>query len=107
MIIFVESFFFAVGRYPIATFVSNKVIVDSDRKTAKVLGLLSIRGVTKPVTLNVKLNKIGDSSISNKLTAGFSATTTINRSDFGMITLLPGLSNLVNLDIEAEAYKVK
>jgi len=95
--------FFDTAEYPVATFVSNKVDVLSPT-TAKVSGLLTLRGVTKPVVLNVKLNKVGVNPISNKNSVGFSATATINRSDFGMTTLIPEISDKVNLDIEAEAY---
>lgn len=97
--------FFDSAQYPKATFVSTKV-TPTGKKSAKVEGLLTVHGVSKPVTLNVKLNKVGDNPITNKMTAGFSATTTIKRSDFGIKTLLPGIGDEVVLTIEAEAYKV-
>ncbi len=96
--------FFSTGNYPLATFVSKKVIVKG-KDRATVSGLLSIRGVAKPVSLEVKFNKSGDSVITDKETVGFTAITTIKRSDFGMTTLLPGLGDTVNLEIQAEAYK--
>jgi polyisoprenoid-binding protein YceI len=68
--------------------------------------LLTVHGVTKPVTLAVKLNKMGENPISNKMSVGFSATAKIKRSDFGIKTLLPGLGDDVTLNIETEAYKV-
>lgn len=96
--------FFNTDKYPTATFTSNKVILIG-KKVAKVQGILTLRGVSKPITLNVKLNNISVSPITNKETAGFSASTTLNRSDYGMNALLPGLSDQVKLEIEAEAYK--
>lgn len=96
--------FFNGGSYPLATFVSKKV-VQNGAKTAKVLGTMTIRGVSKPVVLDVKFNKIGNSIITNKTTAGFTAVGKISRSDFGITTLLPGLGDEVNLIIEVEAYK--
>jgi polyisoprenoid-binding protein YceI len=50
----------------------------------------------------VKLNKVGENMM-KKNTAGFSATTTIKRSDFGMTTYLPALGDEVKLSIESEA----
>lgn len=94
--------FFDVAQYPTATFVSNKVDV-TGKTTANVQGILTLHGVAKPITLKVKLTKVGKSPITDKMTAGFSATTKIKRSDFGINTLLPGLSDDVTLDIEAEA----
>ncbi|MHB1947232.1 MAG: YceI family protein [Gammaproteobacteria bacterium] len=95
--------FFNIAQFPMAKFVSDKVTVSGN--TAKVHGMLTVHGVTKPVTLDVKLNKIGVSPITNKKTAGFTATTTLKRSDFGMNTYLPGLGDEVQINIEAEAYQ--
>ncbi|KTD36139.1 polyprenyl-pyrophosphate binding protein [Legionella nautarum] len=96
--------FFDTAKYPTATFVSNKVDVLSKTK-AKVEGMLTLRGVTKPVTLNVTLNKVGKSPITDKMTVGFTATTTLKRSDFGMKTLIPDVGDEVKIQIGAEAYK--
>ena len=95
--------FFDAAQFPVATFVSDKVNV-TGKDTAKVHGILTIHGVSKPVTLNVKLNKVGMSVVTNKMTAGFSATTKIKRSDFGINEFLPDLGDEVKLDIEVEAY---
>lgn len=95
--------FFDVKKYAEATFVSNKVVV-TGKKTAKVTGILTLHGVSKPVTLNVTLNKIG-MNFHNKKAVGFTATTQLKRSDFGMNKLLPGLGDEVKIEIEAEAMK--
>jgi len=99
-----KPLFFDVEKFPTATFVSDKIDV-TGKKTAKVHGILTIHGVSKPVILNVTLNKIGENPITNKMSAGFSATTTIKRSDFGINTFLPGLGDEVKIEIEAEAHK--
>jgi polyisoprenoid-binding protein YceI len=93
--------FFDVAQFPDATFVSDHVTL-TGKDTAKVTGILTLHGVSKPVTLNVKLNKIGTNPITDKKAVGFSATTTIKRSDFGMETLLPALGDEVKINIEAE-----
>ena len=94
--------FFDTKKYPTATFVSDKVTV-TGKDTAIVKGMLTLRGVTKPVTLKVKLNKIGVSPITNKKTAGFTAIAKLKRSDYGITAYLPGLGDEVKLEIEAEA----
>ncbi len=95
--------FLDVAKYPTAKFVSDKVIAHGN--TAKVQGMLTLHGVTKPVTLNVKLNKSGVSPVTDKMTVGFTASTVIKRSEFGITSYLPGVSDEVKIDIEAEAYK--
>jgi polyisoprenoid-binding protein YceI len=93
--------FFEVDKFPTATFVSDKVTLDGKNK-AKVHGMLTVHGVTKPITLDVTLNKVGVNPITSKKTAGFTAKGKMKRSDFDMTTLLPGLGDDVKLDIEAE-----
>ncbi|MDF3054440.1 MAG: yceI 1 [Gammaproteobacteria bacterium] len=101
--------FFNVAAYPAATFVSDKVEIVKHGKgkskvdKAKVHGTLKLLGVSKPVVLDVKLNKAGVNPINNKKTVGFSATTTLKRSDFGMGAYIPDISNEVKIEIEAEA----
>lgn len=101
-----SKLFFDVDQYPKATFVSNKVTLLS-KDTATVSGILTLRGISKPVDLKVTFNKAGANPVTNKMTAGFSAEGMIKRSDFGMNALLPALGDDVNLNIEAEAYQDK
>jgi polyisoprenoid-binding protein YceI len=96
--------FFDVAKFPEATFVSDKVTL-TGKNTAKVHGILTVHGVSKPITLMVKLNKIGTNPINNKETVGFSALVTLNRSDYGISALLPGLGDKVQINIETEAFK--
>jgi polyisoprenoid-binding protein YceI len=98
--------FFDVKRFPKATFVSDKVDVTS-KTTANVHGILTVHGISKPVTLKVTFNKAGKNPVNDQMTAGFSATTHIQRSDFGIKTLLPNLGDDVTLEINAEAYQPK
>lgn len=90
--------------FPTSTFVSNKIDV-IDKHTLKVHGTLTLHGISKPVALNVIINKIGISPITKKMTVGFTANTILKRSDFGITTYLPGISDQVKINIEAEAYK--
>ena len=96
------SAFLDVKKYPKATFVSTKVIM-TDKNTGTVEGNLTLHGVTKPVVLNVTFNKVGVDPITTLKTAGFSAKTSIMRSDYKMTTYIPSISDEVQLDIEVEA----
>lgn len=80
--------FFWADKYPTVTFKSTKVIPGKDDKHFQVAGDLTIRDVTKPVTLDVEYFGMGPVSIGGHAMgtqAGFSATTTINRKDYGII----------------------
>jgi len=94
--------FFNVDKFPTAKFVSTSVKLVG-KKAAKVSGNLTLLGVTKPVTLDVKLNKHAVNDFTQKMTAGFSATATIKRSEFGMNYGVPGIADNIKLTIEAEA----
>ena len=65
-------------------------------------GDLTIAGVSKPVTLNVTFNGQGNNPFDGSLAVGFSATTTIKRSDFGMTANLPMIGDEVDLRFEIE-----
>ena len=93
--------FFDTANHPTATFVSRSVTVDSDDPTeATVVGDLTLRGVTKPVTIEVDFNQAGEAMGSYK--AGFDGEATIKRSDFGINYALPAVSDEVELHIEGE-----
>ena len=97
--------FFNVEKFPDMTFKSTKVEQTGD-KTAKVTGDLTLHGVTKPVTLDVTLLAAGPYPMDKSITvAGFNATTTIKRSDFGMTTYVPMISDEVEITISTEARK--
>lgn len=74
--------FFDVGQYPAITFTSTKV-TDVTATSAKLHGDLTIHGVTKPVILDLVVHGEGKDPWGN-LRSGFTATTTINRKDFGL-----------------------
>ncbi|HLX53576.1 MAG TPA: YceI family protein [Aquella sp.] len=94
--------FFDATKFPKAVFTSTSVKQKSASKLT-VIGDLTMHGVTKPVTLDVTVNKIGTRPIIMRKGAGFSATAKIKRSDFGMKAYLPGLGDVVDLSIEVEA----
>jgi polyisoprenoid-binding protein YceI len=74
--------FFAVEQYPAITFRSTKV-TEVTPTSAKLHGLLAIRGVEKPVVLDLAIHGEGKDPWGN-IRSGFTATTTINRKEFGV-----------------------
>lgn len=98
--------FFDVARFPTSTFVSKKVQV-LNKTSAIVYGTLTLHGISKPVKLMVTLNKVGESPVTHRMTAGFSASTTIKRSEFGINRYLPSLGDDVVIKIGAEASPEK
>lgn len=95
--------FFDTANHPTATFVSRSVTVDADdADEATVVGDLTLRGVTRPVTIEVEFNQAGP-SMGNTYKAGFDGEATIKRSDFGINYGIPmGLSDEVKLHLEGE-----
>jgi polyisoprenoid-binding protein YceI len=98
--------FFDADKFPLATFQSTAVTSPGPGKLA-VAGDLTIHGVTKPVTLDVTVNKIGTHPMRNVAAAGFDATATIKRSDFGVALYVPNVSDEVTLHITMEAFAPK
>ncbi len=98
------SLFFDSAKYPTATFVSTTINLLS-KDTADVQGNLTLHGVTKPITLHVHLNKMGQNPVNDKMSVGFSADTAINRSDFDIKGFLPMVGDKVHLVIDVEAQK--
>jgi polyisoprenoid-binding protein YceI len=98
--------FFDAAKFPDVTFKSTKVEKTGDQRL-KVSGDLTAHGVTKPVTLDVKLNKIGDNKMKNTTTAGFDADTSFKRSDFGVAAYAPAVSDEVKVHITVSADLAK
>ncbi len=93
--------FFDAGKFPNATFKSTSVAAAGTNKLT-VTGDLTIRDITKPVTLEVTLNGAGEHPMLKKQAIGFSATATIKRTDFGVGAYAPNVSDEVQLRITTE-----
>lgn len=98
--------FFDAEKYPNITFKSTKVEAAGDKKL-RVFGDLTIKGITRPVVLDTTINKIGEQPMAKRAAAGFDATTTIKRSDFGVDKYAPNVSDNVTLRITTEAVVPK
>ncbi|MGN6478994.1 YceI family protein [Luteibacter sp.] len=95
--------FLDAAKYPNVTFKSTKVTAAGKGKL-KVTGDLTVHGVTKPVTLDVTLNKVGPHPMMKVQTVGFDATATIKRSDFGVGAYVPNVSDEIKIRITTEAH---
>jgi polyisoprenoid-binding protein YceI len=73
--------------------------------TAKVVGDLTMHGLTKPVTLDVTFHAAGVNPLDNKYTVGFEASGRLERSDFGINRDVPLVSDRVDLIISAAFEK--
>ena len=75
--------FFDVATYPTITFTSTS-IVTTDSKHGRVTGDLTMRGVTKPIALDVEFIGLSKNPISKANNAAFTALTKINRKNWGL-----------------------
>ena len=95
--------YFASEKFPELKFVS-KTFKKVSEKEYSVTGDLTLKGVTKPVTLTAKFNGTG-TNMQKKTVSGWKVTGTIKRVDFGVGTSGMGLSDDVLLNANAELVK--
>lgn len=93
---------FDAARYPAATFRSTRVEPAGEGRL-KVTGELTVKGTTRPVVLDVTLNKAGEHPMGGRAAIGFDATGTVRRSEFGLGSYVPNVSDEVALRITTEA----
>jgi polyisoprenoid-binding protein YceI len=98
--------FLESAKYPEIVFVSKKV-EKIDATHGKLYGDLTIKGVTKAVVLDLTVNKVGDHPMRKTQAAGFTATTTVHRSEFGVTMFVPAVADDVVIRIEVEAFVPK
>ena len=96
--------FFHVSEFPTMAFKSSKFKFKGDTLVA-VDGDLTLRGVTKPVTLTVDLFKCAPHPMLKKDACGANATTSIKRSEFGMSEFIPFVGDDIKIAFGIEAFK--
>lgn len=99
--------FLNVKEFPQITYKSTKITFRGD-KAATVDGQLTMVGVSKPVTLDVKSINCGIHPMDpkkEKFVCGFDATAKIKRSDFGVKFALPAVGDEMNIALEVEAVR--
>lgn len=95
---------FDAEAFPAARFVGTR-FEPVDAGSARLHGELTLKGVTRPLTLDVRINRIGTHPYTLKATAGFSATATVSRSEFGLDALAGTLADAVVIRIEVEGQR--
>ena len=103
---FMSPDFFGANDEDVVSFSSTGIEVTGDT-TARITGDLTLNGVTKPVVLDAVLNQVGDHPMAGKPWAGFSATTTLMRSDFNLGKFAPYISDEVAVELSVEAMKAE
>ncbi|MGA9395007.1 MAG: YceI family protein [Azonexus sp.] len=96
--------FLDTAKYPTATFKSTKVIFEGD-KPAAIEGKLTLKGVTKPVTLTVTSFQAMPHPMLKKDAIGANAYTMVKRSEFNAGKHAPYVGDDVRIDIAIEAIK--
>lgn len=96
--------FLDTAKYPTATFKSTKVVFEGD-KPASIEGNLTLKGVTKPVTLTVTSFQAMLHPMLKKDAIGANAFTVVKRSEFNAGKYAPHVGDDVRIDIAIEAIK--
>jgi polyisoprenoid-binding protein YceI len=99
--------FFEVAKFPTATFRSTKVEQGAGKDRLRVTGDLNLHGVTRPVTLDVTVLKVGSNPRTQLPTVGFEATTTLKRSDFGLGAFVPQVSDEIQMRISSQGVEAQ
>ena len=101
---FMTKDFFDATDDEMVTFTSTAIEVTGE-KTAKITGDLTLNDVTKSVVLDAVLNQTGEHPMAKAPWAGFTATTTLIRSDYNLGQFAPYVSDEVQVMISIEAMK--
>ncbi len=96
--------FLDTAKHPTATFKSTKVNFEGD-KPVSIDGNLTLKGITKPVTLTVTSFHAMPHPMMKKDAIGANATTKVKRTDFNMGKNAPYVGDEVTIDIAFEAVK--
>jgi polyisoprenoid-binding protein YceI len=99
----IASDLFESGKFPEIHFVSTTIKPTIEGR-GQVSGELTFHGVTRPVDLDVLFNGAGQDA-QHQTRLGFSANTTIQRSQFGVTKYRPAAGDDVSVDIEVEFKK--
>ena len=96
--------FLDTAKYPTASFKSTKIIFEGDKPSA-IEGNLTLKGVTKPVTLTVSSFQAMPHPMMKKDAIGANAWTVVKRSEFNAGKYAPYVGDEVRIDIAIEAIK--
>ncbi len=96
--------FLDTAAFPTATFKSTKVAFDGDRPVA-IDGNLTMKGVTRPITLKVTSYQLAPHPFAKKDAIGANAVATVKRSEFNAGKYAPNVGDDVTISIAIEAIK--
>jgi polyisoprenoid-binding protein YceI len=94
--------FFDAINYPNITFKSTKV-ESLGNNQYKITGNLTVKDITKPVVLDAVMNKQGEHPMTKLQSIGFNATTSFDRSAFGVGAYVPNVGDKITVNITTEA----
>lgn len=103
-VVLASEWFFDAERHPFIVFF-GKGIERTGERSGRITGDLTIRGVTRPITLDVTFKGVQSRLKEPDYQAGFTATGSVKRSDFGMTFVPPGTDENVVLTIEAQGRR--
>ena len=95
---------FDTDRHPKIAYRATRLRFEKD-VPVEAVGELTLRGVTRPLTLTIAGAKCGTHPVSKKALCGAEVTGVLKRSDFGMNASLPSIADDVRLTIEIEAFR--
>lgn len=93
-------------RWPLAQY-RSKSVERGEGDSGVIRGELTLHGRTRPLDIAFRLNKLANDPYTFRRTAGFSATATLKRSDFGMDKVLSAVGDEVQLRLEVAAVRDK
>jgi polyisoprenoid-binding protein YceI len=96
--------FLDTAKFPTATFKSTRVLFNGDKPSA-IEGNLTLKGVTKPVTLTVNGFHTMPHPMMKKDALGANASTTVKRTDFNMGKYAPNVSDDIRIEVAIEAIR--
>lgn len=104
---FRSSDFFDTAKFPTATFQSTRVERSGTANQLRVSGSLTLHGITKPLTLDVSIVRIGTNPRTGLPTVGFSGSASLKRSDFGLGRYVPQVSDEIRIQITSQAVEAQ
>jgi len=96
---------FNVSVFPTIKFKSGKLVFNSKNEITAAVGKLTLLGVSKPLTVTVSNFKCAPNPVTKRKTCACDVRATLMRTDFGMIQYIPGISDLIIINVPVEAYR--
>jgi len=94
-----------VTRFPTMTFKSDKLVFDDKKNVVAAAGQLTLLGISKPITVSVSRFKCSVHPMFQKMMCAGNISATVKRSEFGMMSYIPAISDEIKVSIPIEAYK--